>query len=61
MPHLAKGQITIGEKLLLETLSGHFAWLESAHPKKAASPTVKRAKRAVESTLRSLRGRNRAA
>jgi hypothetical protein len=40
------------EKLLLETLAGHFAWLEEAHPRKAVSPVAKRAREAVLLRLR---------
>ena len=40
------------KKLLLETLAGHFAWLAEAHPRKAAAPTAKRAKRMVLTTLK---------
>jgi hypothetical protein len=44
--------ITMGEKLLLQTLAGHFAWLESAHPRKARSATVRKAKQCVIAKLR---------
>lgn len=44
--------MSIGRKLLLETLVGHFAWLESTHPRKAATKKARRAKRAVEMCLR---------
>jgi len=44
--------MTHSRRLLLETLAGHVAWLEEAHPRKAASARVKRVKRAVLSTLR---------
>ncbi len=30
--------MTLARKLLMETLVGHFAWLETTHPGKAASP-----------------------
>ena len=40
------------EKMLLETLAGHFAWLEEAHPLKAASPVAKWAREAVLLRLR---------
>lgn len=44
--------MTHSKKLLLETLAGHFALLEEAYPRKAATRTAKRAKRAVLATLR---------
>jgi len=44
--------ITITEKLLLQTLAGHFAWLESAHPRKAHSATARKAKQCVMAKLR---------
>ena len=43
---------TAGRKMLLETLAGHFAWLEEAHPRKAASAKVQRTRRYVEGWLR---------
>ena len=44
--------MTYGQKLLLETLAGHFAWLETAHPSKAKKPCAKKAKQYVQMTLR---------
>ena len=44
--------VTPGQRLLLETLAGHFAWLESAHPRKARSATVRKARQSVVATLR---------
>jgi hypothetical protein len=38
--------------MLLETLAGHFAWLQEAHPRKANTQTVKRCKRMVLTSLR---------
>ena len=38
-------------KMLLETLAGHFAWLEEAHPRKAATAKVQRTRRYVEGRL----------
>ena len=53
--------MTIGERLLLETLAGHFAWLETAHPRKAARKVVKQARRSVEMSLKAIKSRKRAA
>ena len=39
-------------KMLYETLVGHFALLESTHPRKAASNVAKRARRHVKLSLR---------
>ena len=39
-------------RMLLETLAGHFAWLEEAHPRKAATAKVQRTRRYVEGKLR---------
>lgn len=39
--------MSTAQKLLLETLAGHFALLESNCPRKAASPKVKKAKECV--------------
>ena len=44
--------ITITEKLLLQTLAGHFAWLESAHPRKAHSAAARKARQCVLAKLR---------
>jgi hypothetical protein len=48
-------------RLLLETLAGHVAWLEEAHPRKAATPKVKRVKRLVLNTLRQCNAQKRLA
>jgi hypothetical protein len=53
--------MTNRERLLLETLAGHFAWLKSAYPRKAASPLVRRAQRSVQSSLRSIKPQRKAA
>jgi hypothetical protein len=45
--------MTANQRLLLETLAGHFAWLKSAHPRKANAPLARRAQRAVSQCLRS--------
>ena len=44
--------MTANQRLLLETLAGHFAWLKAAHPRKANSPLARRAQRAVSHSLR---------
>ena len=44
--------VTASQKMLLETLAGHFAWLKDAHPQKAVSPTAKLASRCVRLRLR---------
>ena len=44
--------MTNARKLLMETLAGHIALLETQHPRKAATRTVRRAKRVVGQTLR---------
>jgi hypothetical protein len=50
-----------GRRMLLETLAGHLALLKEAHPRKAASPTARRAERAVILSLREQQPRRRAA
>jgi hypothetical protein len=45
--------MTMGQRLLLETLAGHFAWLASAHPQKARTATVRKARQSVIAKLRS--------
>lgn len=47
--------MTNGQKLLLETLAGHFAWLESTHPRKAHRTVARRAKKCVQQSLRKMR------
>ena len=49
------------QKLLLETLAGHFAWLESAHPRKAHSAAARKAKQCVIARLRICNSRQRLA
>ena len=44
--------MSIAQKLLLETLAGHFALLEANCPKKAKSENVKKAKQCVLRRLR---------
>jgi len=41
-------------KMLYQTLVGHFALLQSAHPRKAASNVAKRARRHVKMSLRQI-------
>jgi hypothetical protein len=53
--------VTPGQRLLLETLAGHFAWLASAHPQKAKSATVRKARQSVIATLRTCDARVRLA
>ena len=54
MGHFAKGtEMTLGQKLLLETLAGHIALLESTHPRKAKLASTRRAKQCIMSRLRS--------
>ena len=48
-------------KLLLETLCGHFALLQTAHPRKANTLTARRARLSVALSLRELKLHNRAA
>jgi hypothetical protein len=57
----AASDLTTAQKLLLETLAGHFAWLEAAHPRKARSAAARKAKSCVIAKLRSCGGRRRAA
>lgn len=45
------------QRLLLETLAGHFAWLQSAHPEKANSRKAKRARKCVQMRLRACQSR----
>ena len=52
--------MTDGRRMLLETLAGHFALLKSAHPRKAATATAKKAQRYIARSLRET-GRKRAA
>ncbi len=41
----------MGRHLLMQSLLGHLALLAEKHPKKAASPVCRRARRAVKLTL----------
>jgi len=45
--------MTPARKLLLETLTGHFALLKNSHPLKASMPLARRARQAVRCQLRS--------
>jgi hypothetical protein len=56
MEHIAKGsEISVGQRLLLETLAGHLALLQTAYPRKAKCATARRAKQCVMSRLRHAR------
>lgn len=62
MGHMEKGsELTLGQKLLLETLAGHIALLESAYPRKGKSIATRRAKQCVMSRLRHCNSRTRLA
>lgn len=62
MNHFTKGsEITLGHRLLLETLAGHIALLESAYPRKAKSAATRRAKQCIMMRLRHCNSRTRAA
>jgi hypothetical protein len=53
MEHFAKAsELTMGQRLLLESLAGHIALLESTYPRKAKSVATRRAKICVMSRLR---------
>lgn len=53
MGHIVKEtEITPGHRLLLETLAGHIALLESAYPRKAKSAATRRAKQCIMTRLR---------
>lgn len=52
MGQFSKPEMTTTEKLFLETLAGHFAWLQSAHPRKAKTAAARRAKQCVVAKLR---------
>ena len=53
MSQFAKGaELTLGQRLLLETLAGHLALLEMAYPRKAKCVAARRAKQCVLSRLR---------
>ncbi len=51
--------MTLGHKLLLETLAGHMALLQTAHPRKAKSAAARKAKQCVMSRLRDCNSRMR--
>lgn len=53
--------MTESRRMLLETLSGHFALLKSTHPKKANSETARKAHRYIAKSLRETSSRKRAA
>src|SRR5262249_28062509 len=60
--HFNKGtEMTLGQKLLLETLAGHIALLESAYPRKAKCAATRRAKQCVMAKLRHCQSRTRLA
>jgi len=62
MGHVAKGsEMTIGHRLLLETLAGHIALLETTYPRKAKSAATRRAKQCIMSRLRHCTSRPRMA
>jgi hypothetical protein len=50
-PTLVKGVTAMSRNLLLQSVLGHLALLAEKHPKKAASPVARRAKRYVNRTL----------
>jgi hypothetical protein len=49
---LKETEMSIAQKLLLETLAGHFALLEANCPKKAQTQRAKKAKECVMRRLR---------
>ena len=51
--HGMETNMSANQRLLLETLAGHFAWLKAAHPRKANAALARRAQRAVNTSLRS--------
>jgi hypothetical protein len=53
--------MTLGHKLLLETLAGHMALLQTTHPRKAKSAAARKAKQCVMSRLRDCNSRMRQA
>ena len=59
MGHFSKGtELTLGQKLLLETLAGHISLLEAAYPRKAKSAATRKAKQCVMSRLRQCESRS---
>jgi len=62
MGQFAKGsESNSAQKMLLETLAGHFAWLEAAHPRKAHRATARKARQCVINRLRICNARHRLA
>jgi hypothetical protein len=62
MGHFGKGtELTLGQKLLLETLAGHIALLETTYPRKAKCAAARRAKQCVMAKLRHCQTRTRLA
>jgi hypothetical protein len=53
--------MTLGQKLLLETLAGHIALLETTYPRKAKCAATRRAKQCIMSKLRHCNSRTRLA
>ena len=53
--------MTTAQRLLLETLAGHMALLQTTHPRKANTLTAKRARLYVRARLRSAPPRQRLA
>ena len=51
----------MSRQLLLQSVLGHLALLAEKHPKKAASPVARRAKRHVQTALRQPKPARRAA
>ncbi len=44
--------MTHGRKMLLETLAGHIALLESVNPRKASSPVARKTRRYIKACLK---------
>jgi hypothetical protein len=61
MGHGKGSDLTLGQKLLLETLAGHIALLESTYPRKAKCIATRRAKQCVMAKLRHCSSRSRLA
>jgi hypothetical protein len=51
-PFRMESNMSIGRKMLLETLIGHLDLLESAHPRRASSPLARKTRRYVKMSLR---------
>lgn len=47
-----EGSFAMSRMLLLQSVLGHLALLEQKHPKKAASPVARRAKKYIEKLRR---------